>query len=300
VNAPAGRYLWVTLTLHGAGHATPRVRCLRAEHPSHDLLRRLPKAFSRDTAVAAFLRRYLAVFDGALGDLEARADARDVLLDPQATPEEALPWLASFLGLALDERWPLAARRELTAEAPKLWRARGTVVGLTRFLELYLGRAPVLVEHFRLRGLGGALLTNESSSVFAGAVVGTNLRVGGAVGETGEQPLTGDVADAFAAHAHRFSVLVPAVLDADGMDVVTDILRAQRPAHTIVDVCTVATGMRVGYGLHVGLLSVIGRTGGWDTLRLGATRIGRTDIVGRPAAGAKLGLDPLGAGMRVG
>lgn len=300
VNAPPGRYLWVTFVLHGTGHATPRIRCLRAEHPSHDLLRRLPKAFSRDTVVAGFLRRYLAVFDGTLGDLEARADARDVLLDPQATPEEALPWLASFLGLALDERWPLAARRELTAEAPTLWRERGTVAGLTRFLELYLGRAPILIEHFRLRGLGGALLLDESSSLFAGAVVGTNLRVGGAVGSPGDAPLEGDAADAFAAHAHRFSVLVPAILDADGRDVVNDILRAQRPAHTLVDVCTVATGMRVGDGLHVGLLSVIGRTGGFETLRLGATRIGRADIVGRPAPGAKLGIDALGSGMRVG
>lgn len=300
VNASPGRYLWVTLVLHGTGHATPRVRCLRAEHPSHDLLRRLPKAFSRDTAIASFLRRYLAVFDGTLGDLESRADARDILLDPHATPEEALPWLASFLGLTLDERWPFAARRELTAEAPQLWRTRGTVAGLTRFLELYLGREPVLIEHFRLRGLGGALLTNERSSLYAGAVVGANLRVGGAVGESGAEPLSGDTADAFATHAHRFSVLVPAVLDASGLEVVADILRTQRPAHTIVDVCTVAAGMRVGYGLHVGLLSVIGRTGGFETLRLGATRIGRADIVGRPAPGAKLGIDALDAGMRVG
>ena len=300
VNAAPGRYLWVTLALHGTGHATPRVRSLRAEHPSHDLLRRLPKAFSRDTDVASFLRRYLAIFDGTLGDLQARSDARDVLLDPQATPEEALPWLASFLGLALDERWPLAARRELISEVPVLWRERGTVTGLTRFLELYLGRAPVLVEHYRLRGLGGALLTDESSTLFAGAVVGTNFRVGGAVGQADDQPLTGDTASAFATHAHRFTVLVPAMLDADGSDVVRDILDAQRPAHTIVDVCTIASGMRVGYGLHVGLLSVIGRTGGFETLQLGASRIGRTDILGRPAPGAKLGIDSLRTGMRVG
>jgi phage tail-like protein len=300
VNALPGRYLWVTLALHGTGHATPRIRSLRAEHPSHDLLRRLPKAFSRDTGVASFLRRYLAIFDGTLGDLQARADARDVLLDPHATPEEALPWLASFLGLALDERWPLTQRRELIAEVPVLWRERGTVMGLTRFLELYLGRTPVLVEHYRLRGLGGALLSDEGSTLFAGAVVGTNFRVGGAVGQADEQPLTGDTASAFATHAHRFTVLVPALLDADGFDVVRDILDAQRPAHTIVDLCTIESGMRVGYGLHVGLLSVIGRSGGFETLRLDASRIGRRDILGRPAPGAKLGIDSLETGMRVG
>jgi phage tail-like protein len=298
VLAPPGRFLWLTLELRGTGRASPRIRSLRAEHPSHDLLRRLPKTFSRDERVASFLRRYLALFDGTLSDLEVRSDARAILLDPHAAPEEVLPWLASFLGLALDERWPLHARRQLIAETPHLWRARGTVAGLSRFLELYLGVAPVIVEHYRLRGLGGALLTDEQSSLFAGAVVGTNLRVGGAVGAPGQEPLEGDAASAFETHAHRFTVLVPGALES--MDVVRDVLEAQRPAHTVVEICTVAAGMRVGIGVHVGLLSAIGRTGGFRMLQLGASRVGRNGIVGRPAAGATLGLDSLRHGMRVG
>jgi phage tail-like protein len=298
VLAPPGRFLWLRLELHGTGRASPRIRSLRAEHPSHDLLRRIPKTFSRDERVASFLRRYLALFDGTLGDLEARSDARAILLDPHAAPEEVLPWLASFLGLALDERWPLHARRQLIAETPQLWRARGTVAGLSRFLELYLGVAPVIVEHYRLRGLGGALLTDEQSTLFAGAVVGANLRVGGAVGQAGSEPLEGDAASAFERHAHRFTVVVPGA--PESMDVVRDVLDAQRPAHTVVEICTVEAGMRVGVGLHVGLLSAIGRTGGFRTLQLGASRVGREGIVGRPEPGAKLGIDSLRGGMRVG
>jgi hypothetical protein len=174
------------------------------------------------------------------------------------------------------------------------------VAGLSRFLQLYLGRAPIIVEHYRLRGLGGALLTDEQSTLFSGAVVGTNLRVGGAVGSTGEEPLSGDAASSFTSHAHRFTVLVPGLLDADGMDVVRDVLEAQRPAHTVVEICTVASGMRVGIGLHVGLLSVIGRTGGFRTLQLGASRVGHEGVVGRPVPGATLGNDSLDRGMRVG
>src|SRR5262249_50748414 len=152
-----------------------------------------------------------------------------------AAPEEVLPWLASFLGLTLDERWPLLARRQLIDEIPKLWRSRGTVAGLSRYLELYLGlgRPPLIVEHFRLRGLGGALLSNEASTLFAGAVVGQNLRVGGAVGRPGEVALEGCPDDAFETHAHRFSVVVPALLDAEALAVVTDVLEVHRPAHTI-------------------------------------------------------------------
>ena len=300
ISAPPGRYLWVRILLRGTGRATPRVRCLRAEHPAHDLLRRLPQTYSRDEAVASFLLRYLMLFDGELGDLEARGDARSILLDPYATPEEALPWLASFLGLTLDERWPTPARRELIAEIPDLWRERGTIKGLSRFLELYLERPPLIIEHYRLRGLGVAMLAGESTSPFAGAIVGANLRVGGAVGEPGERPLSGDAASAFASHAHRFTVIVPSALDADGMDVVRDVLEAHRPAHTIYELCTATAGMRVGIGLHVELLSVIGRTGGFETLRLGATRIGRAGIVGRPEPGARLGIDSTEKGLRLG
>ena len=46
------------------------------------------------------------MFDSLLHDLDQRAARRDVLVDPAATPAEALPWLASFVGLVLDDRWP--------------------------------------------------------------------------------------------------------------------------------------------------------------------------------------------------
>jgi hypothetical protein len=59
-------------------------------------------------------------------------------------------------------------------------------------------------------------------------------------------------------HAHRFSVLIPASLTEEQLDVVRRILEVHRPAHTIFDVCTVGAGMRVGRGLHVGISSMVG------------------------------------------
>src|SRR5262249_34190583 len=99
VMAAPGRYLWVRLELTGNTRTTTRLRALRAEYPTHDYLRRLPQMFSRDEQVASFLRRYLAMFEGTLGELEAKADARAALLDPRSAPAEILPWLAGFLGL---------------------------------------------------------------------------------------------------------------------------------------------------------------------------------------------------------
>lgn len=274
ISAEPGRYLWITLQLKGNTRVSPRVRCIRAEHPAHDYLRRLPRIFSREERDASFLRRYLAIPEGFAGEIEARAVDRNVLLAPRVAPDEALPWLASFLGLVLDERWARAprpggrtadARRDIIEMAAWLFKYRGTVKGLRRFIELYVGVEVVLLEHFRLRGGMQAMLASES----------------------------GD------AHAHRFTVLIPASLTEEELDVVRQILRVHRPAHTMFDVCTVGAGMRAGRGLHLGISSIVGPTGGFGMMRLGSSAIGRAAVIGRPADAIKSGVSQVGE-MRIG
>lgn len=300
VMAGPGRYLWVALELTGNSRVSPRIRSLRAEHPGHDLLRRLPKTYSRQEPDAAFLRRYLALFDGLLNELEARAAFREVLLDPYATPDDMLPWLAGLLGMALDERWPVERRRDLVHWTSWLFRFRGTVMGLRKFLELYLGEAPIILEQYRLRGMGGAVL-GGSGAAFSSAVLGGGFRVGGAIGEAGSLPLDGStLEDAFALHAHRFTVLVRSALTDEQEAVVNDILELHRPAHTLVQLCTVGAGMRVGRGLHLEISSTVGRTGGFATLQLGAAALGRGAILGRPEMAVVPEVSRLGRGSRVG
>lgn len=296
IQAAAGRYLWITLELRGDTRVTPRVRCVRAEQRSHDYLRRLPRAYSRDETNASFLRRYLAIFDGFLGEVDARGFERAALLDPRASPDELLPWLASFLGLVLDERWSLSKQRTLVAEIADLWRARGTVRGLTRLLEIYLGVAPVLVEHFRLRGPGGAIVGAVGAAA-SSAVVGGGFRVGGPIGVA---PVGEPATDAFASHAHRFSVIIPATLGEEQRAVVTDVLDAHRPAHTIYDVCTVSAGMRVGLGLYVGLSSIVAQSSGFSPLQVGTWTLGGGSTVGRAEPGIFPGATRAGLDSRVG
>lgn len=281
VLAPAGRYLWVRFELKGTSRVSPRLRSLRAEVYGHDYLRKLPKTLSRDPVNADFLRRYLTLFHGLIDELENRAAHREILLDPHATPEDMLPWLASFLGLALDERWPVHARRTLISEAAWLFRFRGTLPGLQRFIEIYLEQPVIILEQYRLRGMGGAIL-GDRGPLQSRAVIGGGFRVGGAIGDPDEAPLEGTSADAFRTHAHRFSLLVRGTLEGERRDVVEHILEVHRPAHTIFEICELGAGMRVGRGLHVGISSGIGRTGGFRTLQLGGSTLGRNGIVGRP------------------
>lgn len=294
-----GRYLWVTLVLEGDSRSTPRVRAVRAEYPTHDYLRRLPLAFSREPASASFLDRYLAMFEGFLGELEGESDRRHTLLDPRSIPEEALPWLGGFVGLAMDQRWSAEVRRRLIDEAIWLFRFRGTVRGLTRFLDIVLDVQVLLIEKFRLRGLGEPLL-GEAGPAQSRAVLGAGFRIGGAIGEPESSPLSGSVDDAFRTHAHRFSVVIPALLDAEELDAVRRVLDLHRPAHTLFDICTVDAGMRVGAGLHVGLSSIIGRSGGFRSWQVGGSPVGVDAVLGRRQEGTSLGNSRLGSDSRVG
>jgi hypothetical protein len=58
-----------------------------------------------------------------------------------------LPWLASWIGLALDENWPEARQRLLLRSAAKLYRTRGTKRGLLKFLEIYTGQQGTIIEN---------------------------------------------------------------------------------------------------------------------------------------------------------
>jgi len=299
IDAPAGRFLWVVLRLAGNTRATPRVRALRAELQGHEHLRRLPRVFSREQPSAHFLSLFLAMFDTVAHDLEGRAAERQALVDPFATPDELLPWLSSFLGLVLDERWPLPVRRAMIAQAVWLFRFRGTVCGLQRFIELALERPVVILEHFRVRGLGAAT-TGPGGAITTTGVLGAGFRVGAEFGSTAETPLEGTFAASFAANAHRFTVVLPGAVTDEERAVVEHILEVHRPAHTVFDICTVDAALRLGQGMHVGLTTIVGESEGWRTLQVGQAALGRDGILGRPGLAGSLGASQVGKDTRVG
>jgi len=301
-----GRYLWLTLHLGGDGRVTPRVRAARAELHGHDYLRRLPKLYASDASMESFLLRYLALHAGFLDETDAKGFGRSALLNPDAAPATALPWLASFLGLVLDERWARApragggtedARRALIREASCLFRLRGTVRGLKRFIEIYTGFPVTIFEQFRARGLGGPVL-GATGALGSASVVGTGLRVGGAAhaSDSSSPPAAGDV---FRAQAHRFSVLVPGVLSDEQRAVITDIVTTHRPAHTLFEICVVGRGTRLGLGMHLDISSFVGNGDRFQTARLGDTPLGRGGILGRPPGGTPLGTARLNGGARI-
>ncbi|MGW6129718.1 phage tail protein I [Cellulomonas sp. NPDC055163] len=288
VDAPPGRYLWLRLALTGTARTSPRVRAVRVERPGHPLLRMLPRSFSADGDQAAFLQGYLTGPEGVLHDLDVAAADRHRLVDPRTTPSDLLPWLAGFAGLVLDRRWPEPARRALVAEAYPLFARRGTTAALERMLRLYLGRDARVVERWRLRGLGGAVLglAPQGGRLDAPSVDGNNVRYAGRLGLFtlgGVSPRS----DSYSAVAHRFTVLVPGRLTNEQREVLREIVEHHKPAHTLADLCELGDGFPVGQA-RIGYTAYVGPPRTAPASTLGATRLDGTGTLGSSVPGARL------------
>jgi phage tail-like protein len=109
-----------------------------ATGPDSRYLRDLPVIFHEQD----FFGRFLQIFESIWEPLEQREDHIDMYFDPRTCPALFIPWLASWLHIAVNPHWPEARRRALAADAMELYRWRGTKYGLARLLEVCTGVTP--------------------------------------------------------------------------------------------------------------------------------------------------------------
>ena len=106
-------------------------------------LRYLPSIYRQDS----FIRRLLLIFESVLLPLEGLVDTLALYTEPELTPAEFLPWLAQWVGLALDASWPLDRQRTLIHDAAEIYRWRGTRHGLALHIQAYTGTTPHIQEY---------------------------------------------------------------------------------------------------------------------------------------------------------
>lgn len=143
-----GRYLWLKLAFYGDGFNTPVLRRLQAFFPRISYLRYLPAIYWEPPANRDFLERFLSLFETVLQDTETTITTLSRYFDPFATDSAFIPWLASWLALAVDESWPEAKKRLLLAQAHELYKKRGTAAGLASLIALYTDHQPMIIEHY--------------------------------------------------------------------------------------------------------------------------------------------------------
>jgi phage tail-like protein len=86
-----------------------------------------------------FTQRFTAGLDEVLAPVLLTLDCLDAYLDLELAPPDFLDWLAGWVALPMDERWPVPLRRELIRHAVELHRWRGTAHGLELALGIMTG-----------------------------------------------------------------------------------------------------------------------------------------------------------------
>lgn len=125
-------------------------------------LKYLPALYSE----SEFIGRFLMIFESVLGPLEAMVDNMAFYFDPGVSPQELLPWLASWTRVEVDPSWSKERQREFVRSAPWLFQWRGTRRGLREFLRLYTGVEPQISEDF------GGIILGEQSELGRNTVLG--------------------------------------------------------------------------------------------------------------------------------
>jgi phage tail-like protein len=276
--SPRGRWLRLRLTLGSDGTATPSVRAIRVFHPRRSYLDLLPRVYRRDANSAFFLEHFLALFEHVLTGVENRYELFTRQLNPDAAPPDVLNWLACLIDLSFDPSWPLERRRALVDAAMELYATRGTPRGLERYVEIYTGMKPVILESFLERPVQPPFLG------LPGISLGATTYLAGSRKKSSAESLF------LSRWAHRFTVLVfleDVCDEAVTLAVVDRIIRVNKPAHTVHALRVIRADARVGAS-RVGVDLMLGAREAAQT-RLGGCA--GPDAPG--AAGALLGKDSI-------
>lgn len=277
-----GRYFWLKLRLITFDHRTrPSVSSARIFYPRLSYLRYLPPVYREEAVSAAFLERFLSMFETIFEGLDHQIDQLFRYFDPRLTPKEFLPWLASWVNLALDEDVPEERVRRFIERSPRLFNRKGTAEALVEFLEIYTGHPVFLTEHSR--GLQPIVLGDKELKLGKEITLlssGTKgMRVGDTtvVGYAAVRDRVGDPDEPFLSLARRFTVVIdmnPAEFQKREATL-KRIVNEQKPAHTS---CTLrAIAAQAGIGSAV--LGVSGTITDAQPYRVGVSPLGAGSAV---------------------
>lgn len=308
--------LWLGARFTNDLQGTPALSQARVDFDQTSYLQALPVIYRESLEHGNFLQRYLSLFESFFDELEAKTNGLPGLLDPSATPQDALRWLAGFLALPIPEVQQEKAQRESIAGAFARYARRGTVAGLRETLREEAGVRALIDEPLQALGWWGLPAPSVSCrpgeagawSDGADSILGFNTVLaqaepqGAVIGSTAtldhSQLITQDEfgTPLFEGAAYRFLIrLYPGDLHCAGtLEAVRAIVEREKPAHTLYDLCVIESGLRVGYQASLGIDTLLGggpvepRPLGDGALVLGGQPRARLGLDSRVGAGAQL------------
>ncbi len=285
-----GRYLWVKLKLVTSDRRNrPAVNSARIYYPRLSYLRYLPPAYRDDPVSAAFLERFLSLFETLFRGLEGEVDTIFRYFDPLTAPPGFLPWLGSWVHLAIDEGLPAERVRKLIQRAPVLYERKGTPAGLMEFLEIYTGMPVSLTEYGQGLAplvLGAEIALGAKVLIASSPVRAFHVGDSSIVGFTPLRARDGNPAEPFETFVQRFEILLDMDAGAYRQSAATlaRILDEQKPAHTSATIRNAADSTFIG-AARLGVNAVVR---GAQPYRVGYTRLGEGGAFGKKLSGPQL------------
>jgi phage tail-like protein len=125
------------MSANGSNRSSRGIAATAATSP-FPIVERLPGMLQGDP----FTRAFTAGLDDVWAAALVALDNVHAYLDPRTAPQDFVVWLASWVGVVLDENWPEHRQRELVAKAVDLYRWRGTARGIRALVAVYAGVEP--------------------------------------------------------------------------------------------------------------------------------------------------------------
>jgi phage tail-like protein len=312
----SGRFLGIRVELYGDRRNTPEIAALRAWGSRFSYVRNyLPELYRENKfgpdadAVRAstrhdFFERFVNIFEAQLTRIEDRIANSYLLTRPEVTPDDALDWLGSWVGLS-PAGYPADRRRDRLLAASDLHRQRGTVPGITLALDIATNGlctrgAVIVVEDFRLRHIFatilGANLAIHDDPLLPGYSPSSNSFVGGTLflGDPQNQAevlalfssdLPSSSADRttvqqfFDSLAHRLTIFIHDQVETVDINLVQRIVDHEKPAHVLATIRLATQPFMVGLASLLGVDTYLAPTPPRDPVVLGTSQIGRYNLV---------------------
>lgn len=145
-----GRYLWIVAEIYKNEIQVPEIGDIIVYFPRKTWLDHLPEVYQTDMGYNSFLDRYLNIFQSLYDSIDEHIKNLTLHFDSASAEKEFLEWLAGWLDITDYYVWTEEKLRYLLAHAVEMYGLRGTVEGIKRFVCLYTGEDPFVVEQFQI------------------------------------------------------------------------------------------------------------------------------------------------------
>ncbi|HEX8713648.1 MAG TPA: phage tail protein, partial [Terracidiphilus sp.] len=311
----AGRYLGVRIQLNGDGLNTPQIAGMRIYGPRFSYVQKYLPAiyhegkFGPDADADGvstrrdFFERFVNLFESQFTRIEDRIANAYLLMRPESSPGDSLPWLGGWLGIKPNS-YPPDRRRARLEATPSLYKWRGTTKAVTEALDVATNGACsrgaiIVIEDFRLRHIFatilGADLAIKDDPLLPGYSGASNSFVGDTLflGDPGLQAelqalyanelgMKGSVQAVQAFYdklAYRMTVFVHNQVEDVNLNLVQRIVEAEKPAHVQAFVRVATQAFMIGLASLVGVNTYLGPDRPRNPVTVGSSEVGRYDVV---------------------